>query len=187
MATMQDALNSITTLSTTNESLTTKVNQLIAANTDAFNRLDAKIAQLQAQITAGVDTQPIIDALTPIAQSQSDTIPKVDSAIAQDLVEGQQLKKWLLLFFALSSVSYVSYGVLSKTYPTSPVTQIRMDAYMDSITEIYNSTSTDSVALINRILDNDIEEYLVLPSTYNATGNWKGWCMASNGVAIPCP
>jgi hypothetical protein len=89
MATMQDALDKIAAIKSTSDNLLAKVVQLETENTNAFNRLDAKIALLQAQINAGNDTQPIIDALGPISQSISDAIPAVDSAIAQDLVEGQ--------------------------------------------------------------------------------------------------
>lgn len=48
------------------------------------------------------------------------------------------LKK--LLFILLFPA--IGYAALSKTYPTSPVTTIRMDVYTDVFTTIYKSTDT---------------------------------------------
>ena len=139
------------------------------------------------------------------------------------------------------------WGALNKTYPSSPITTLRMETYLDGISTIYNSTwtinkSSDAFMysnstwtffdpnfkipvsqrymvgstwtvkgttwtlgdflkftvdetrsqIINEILDQDVEEYLVWPSTtiYPTYGTWQGWCLKLvNGKYIPgsCP
>lgn len=100
------------------------------------------------------------------------------------------MKEWLSLFSASLFLSSLCFGALNKTYPTAATTQIRMDVYTDVFKTIYNSTITDAgVDIINMIADNDVEQYMVLPSTY-AYGGWKGWCLnVVNGhnVPISCP
>jgi len=106
--------------------------------------------------------------------------------------------KWKAFSF-LILISVSCSGELSKTYPTSATTELRIEAYMEAITTIANSTYTVSYStedwdntsdyLINQILDQDVEQYLVLPSTYDFTGNWKGWCdsiVNGNHVPIIC-
>jgi hypothetical protein len=92
------------------------------------------------------------------------------------------------LFFIWIVAPSFGYSVQTKMYPTAATVQIRMDTYMDAIATIYNSTSTDSVDLINKIVDADVEEYLVFPSSYVPVDSqpWAGWCEQNiNGKLIP--
>ena len=109
-----------------------------------------------------------------------------------------------LLFLAGAAAASVflpiaGWGALSKTFPTSPVTIIRLSAYQDVINTIYNSTYTVSYSthdwdtssnyLINQIVDDGIEQYMVFPST-TCPSDWKGWKQKEvNGKLIPdaCP
>lgn len=89
MANLQDAQNAIAGLSTALNDLVTKVGTFQTEATNAFNRLDQKIADLQAQVNAGTDTQPLLDAIAPLNQSVTDTNAALDPAIAAAQVEGQ--------------------------------------------------------------------------------------------------
>ena len=144
--------------------------------------------------------------------------------------------KTLLILIAFSSFGYA--GDVVKSYPTSPITTLYLDAYIDGIAINYRSTSTFKVgewsvlgstwtkvtsttpikadvwvwdgstwsavgmefslqdytnAIVqkvrfdgfNEILDQRIEQFLVYPGT-SAPAGWKGWCLNSKGVAVPC-
>ena len=99
--------------------------------------------------------------------------------------------KWLVCGALLLVVSY-TYGALNKTYPTSATTNLRIETYTDAFSTIWKSTAADEsvkMALINEIADSDIEQYLVLPSTYDFTGSWEGWCLSivtENVVPVAC-
>jgi len=100
------------------------------------------------------------------------------------------MKKFL--FFIWIVAPSLGYSVQTKLYPTAATVQIRMDTYMDAIATIYNSTSTDSVDLINKIADDDMEEYMVFPSSYVPVDSqpWAGWCLATvnnKQIAVACP
>lgn len=131
----------------------------------------------------------------------------------------------LFLIALLSPVG--GRAALSKTFPTSPVTVLRLECYLDVFKTIYNSSVTadgsrivslstapftlqinpststpriiyepgvkteDELKLlwINEILDRDVEQYLVFPSSEAPTG-WLGWCSRKSGIKIvpvPCP
>lgn len=100
MATLQDALDKANQLKSQNSDLLVKVANLETESQNAFNRLDGKLAVLQAQITdlhaqiaalqgQAVDTQPLIDVINSIGQAQTDATGAVDSATATAKLEGQ--------------------------------------------------------------------------------------------------
>lgn len=88
MPNIQDAVTKVGELKTAMDAFAAKVVEVEGKVTSGFNRLDAKIAELQALLTAGAETQPIIDALQPISQKIVDTTPGLDSLGAQADVEG---------------------------------------------------------------------------------------------------
>lgn len=141
----------------------------------------------------------------------------------------------LSFLFLLSSQAK---GELTKTYPTSPVTTLRMETYLDAIASVYKSSYTVQVdtwtealdhyrwvkssqtihaynfdvsistykvfdatytiqaysqmvseeakfRALDKVLD-QIEIYMVWPDTSPAQG-WKGWCLGSQKIPIPCP
>ena len=139
--------------------------------------------------------------------------------------------------FLLLIFPQIAFGALNKTYPTSAVTNLRIETYVDAFSTIYNSTysigvstwvilnskyiyftpskingfeyslinsswtktniefelkdildmvvNQSKIEFINNVLDSDIEQYLVWPST-SAPKDWDGWCMEKiNGKDIP--
>jgi hypothetical protein len=116
-----------------------------------------------------------------------------------------------ILFSILFFVSSAE-GALNKTYPTAATTVLRLDAYNDEIKEIWKSTTTEfmryevdgsttefglsastieSIKLqwINEVVDKDMEQYMVFPSSYVPLESkpWLGWCINSSHIYIPCP
>lgn len=128
--------------------------------------------------------------------------------------------------FSLSFLlSANGYAALSKTYPTANTTTLRMDTYQDAIQTIWDSSvpaginiSTtawefEKAVIINKIMDDDMEQYLVWPGTDVAhmylldgktvdplkfppvdarTGiaGWRGWCFSiinNHEVPVVCP
>lgn len=81
MASVAELQTKVESLKDQNIALLGKVEALETEMTNAFNRLEAKIA-------AGFDTQPVIDVIDAISQSQTDALAKVESAIAQAQVTG---------------------------------------------------------------------------------------------------
>lgn len=80
-ATMTDLLARIATVSSNMNALGDKQTTFQTEVTNAFNRLEAKIA-------AGADTQPAMDALQPIVQKILDKSAELDAQIAAAQVEG---------------------------------------------------------------------------------------------------
>jgi len=95
-----------------------------------------------------------------------------------------------IIIFILS-IGSICFGALSKTSPTSTTTKNRIDAYNDAMKTIYLSTQTqDSVVLINEIVDKDVEQYMVYPSSYVPKDSkpWLGYCWDSiNKKSVKCP
>lgn len=148
----------------------------------------------------------------------------------------ERIKKVLMIPIVIISLCFPLFGELNKTYPTSPVTTLRLETYVDAIETIHNSTYTIQTStwislidhpkvyvklndpiygyvligtgtvvasswtasqffdmavktakykLIEEVLDNDVEQYMVWPSTDCPFG-WKGWGnKVINGNNVP--
>lgn len=108
-----------------------------------------------------------------------------------------KLKSKAFSLLLIIGVSPIASGALNKVYPLSATAELRINTYVDAISTIYNSTytihgSTQMVRdiklrWINEVLDNDIEQYMVWPST-TCPADWKGWGLqVINGKNVPIP
>lgn len=79
--TIQEAVDAVGVVKTAQDAVSAKLTNYFGEVLNAINRLEAKLA-------AGSDSQPIIDALTPISQSIGDISTTLDVKTAEAQVTG---------------------------------------------------------------------------------------------------
>jgi hypothetical protein len=118
--------------------------------------------------------------------------------------------RWLS-FFGLLLLAWPCSAALNRVYPYSAAANLRVAAYEDSIFTIWKSTTNEFMkfevdgstsefslstttlfaikqVLINEMIDKDIEQYFVWPST-TCPKDWKGWGLDhinNNPVPVAC-